>query len=235
MHILSHEEGAVRHLHYGLFESEEESLLDAQERSTQMLLERLPPPPARLLDVGCGLGTTLARLIELGYQAEGITPDAAQIAMIHDRHGEQLLVERARFESFAPGHPFDAILFQESAQYIDSTALFEKAAELTKHVVVLDEFLLQSLDAASALPQWDHFVEAAEANGFTLAEDLDVSSMAIPTMEYFRTRIPIYRNRLMGDLGLAESEIDGLIESGAAYRDRYARRIYGYKVAQFRR
>jgi hypothetical protein len=235
MHILSHEEGDVRYLHYGLFEREDESLLNAQERSTRFLLERLPPAPAKLLDVGSGLGTTLSTLTGLGYEAEGITPDAAQIAMIHERQGGRLRVHEARFESFRPDHSYDAIAFQESSQYIDATALFRKAAELTKHVVVLDEFSLQPLDAPGALPQWEVFVKAAEANGFGLTEELDVSSMAIPTMEYFRTRIPIYRHRLTSDLGLGESEIDQLIASGAAYRDRYSRRIYGYKVAQFRR
>ena len=54
MHILMHEEGAVRYLHYGLFERDDDSIDVAQERSTELLLSRLPPPPARLLDVGVG-------------------------------------------------------------------------------------------------------------------------------------------------------------------------------------
>src|SRR6202022_2049667 len=75
MHILMLEEGDVRYLHYGLFERGEDSIGVAQERSTDLLLAQLPPPPARILDVGAGLGTTLERLGQLGYDAEGITPD----------------------------------------------------------------------------------------------------------------------------------------------------------------
>ena len=45
MHILTAEEGGVEYLHYGLFEREDEPIGDAQERSTRMLLDRLPPRP----------------------------------------------------------------------------------------------------------------------------------------------------------------------------------------------
>src|SRR5882762_1270818 len=45
MHILTHEEGGVDYLHYALFESGTERIGAAQERSTELLLSRLPPPP----------------------------------------------------------------------------------------------------------------------------------------------------------------------------------------------
>ena len=66
MHILTAEEGGVAYLHYGLFQYEDEPIGVAQERSTALLLERLPPPPARLLEVGIGLATTLHRLQSMG-------------------------------------------------------------------------------------------------------------------------------------------------------------------------
>jgi hypothetical protein len=105
MHILTHEEGGASSLHYGLFERAEESIEAAQERSTSLLMSRLPPPPARLLDVGVGLGTTLARLTALGYDAEGITPDEKQAAVARasgaeDRPEPVLRVSVAKFETF---------------------------------------------------------------------------------------------------------------------------------------
>src|SRR5450759_3629158 len=78
MHVMSREEGEVRDLPYGLFESPEDSILESQQRSTALLLGRLPPPPRRVLDVGMGLGRTLAELARAGYDAEGITPDQQQ-------------------------------------------------------------------------------------------------------------------------------------------------------------
>src|SRR5688500_12944946 len=115
MYILSHEEGSVRYLHYGIFDHAGESIATAQERSTTLILERLPPPPATILEVGSGLGTTLAHLVKKRYEATGITPDVKQIAMIRDRHGENMRVFGTPFEQFESESKFDCILFQESA------------------------------------------------------------------------------------------------------------------------
>lgn len=235
MHILTHEEGDVRYLHYGLFEHEGEPLLTAQERSTELLLSRLPPPPARLLEVGIGIATTLSRLTDLGYEAEGITPDAHQVAMVRERYGDTLRVHCAPFETFESAVPFDAIFFQESSQYIDSEALFRRAARMTSHVIVLDEFAIQPLQEEGALRSRPQFLEAAIRNGFRVQEELDLSSRAAPTMSYFTHRIPAYRERLIADLGLDSQHIDDLVTSGARYRKRYAEGIYGYRLFSLRK
>ena len=225
MHILTHEEGGVRYLHYGLFENESDSLLAAQERSTELLLSRLPPPPARLLEVGIGLGTTLSALLARGYDAVGITPDAHQVAM-----AGSLPVTCAAFETFDPGVTYDAVFFQESSQYIDSEALFARAAALTRRVVVVDEFALRPLSEEGALRSRDAFLSAAARHGFAVTEELDLSARAAPTMAYFTDRIPAYRTRLMADLGLTGQQLDDLVTSGAKYRQRYADGTYGYRL-----
>lgn len=225
MHILTHEEGGVRYLHYGLFESETDTLLDAQERSTDLLLSRLPPPPAKLLEAGIGLGTTLGRLTTLGYEVEGITPDEHQIAM-----AGPLPVQQAAFETFAPGRTYDAIVFQESSQYIDSEALFARAATLAPRVLVLDEFALRPLDEEGALHSLERFREAAARHGFEVTEEVDLSAKAAPTMDYFTDRIPAYRERLIADLGITDEQIEHLIENGVKYRERYRNGTYGYRL-----
>ena len=229
MHILTHEEGDVRYLHYGLFERREDALLDAQERSTELLLSRLPPPPAKLLEVGIGLGTTLARLLALGYEAEGITPDEHQIAMAARR--SPCAARRSRRS--IPAATYDALLFQESSQYIDSEALFARAAALAPRVIVLDEFALKPLDEEGALHSLAGFVEAASRHGFRVVEELDLSSKAAPTMDYFTDRIPAYRERLIADLGITNEQVDHLIANGVKYRARYADGTYGYWLLVF--
>jgi SAM-dependent methyltransferase len=226
MHILTHEEGSVAALHYGFFERDGELMRDAQKRATEMLLARLPPPPARLLDAGCGLGTTLARLLALGYDAEGITPDAQQIAMM----AVHLPVRCSRFEDLASSR-YDAILFQESSQYIGSNALFEKAREMTSHVIVFDEFAMQS----APLHSYDDFLRAASVNGFEVVEDLDVSEMAAPSIDYFQIRFERFRESLVAGVGVTNEQIDALIKGGVENRVRFASGAYAYRVMQFRR
>jgi hypothetical protein len=234
MHILNAEEGGVAYLHYGLFHHEDEPIGVAQERSTALLLDRLPPPPARLLEVGIGLATTLHRLQSMGYDVEGITPDEKQIAMVRARYGETLRVHCAAFETFSSETTYDAIVFQESSQYIDSEALFAKAEILAPLVIVLDEFAMVPLDTPGALRTHASFVEAAARHGFDVLEDLDLSKMAPPTVRYFIRRLPAYRDRLIADLGLTSEQVDALIVSGDNYVQRYETGVYAYRLLQCR-
>ena len=235
MHILTAEEGDVRYLHYGIFENERESIGAAQEHSTELLLERLPRPPASVLDVGVGVGTTLSRLTSMRYDVTGITPDSKQIAMVRSRFGDAVRVELTPFETIPASRSYDCVVFQESSQYIDSEALFEKAREVTRHVVVLDEFAACPVDVPGALHQLSEFLGAAERSGFRKIEEVDLSMKAVPTIDYFRSRIPRYREALIESVGVTSQQIDELIASGERYRDLYTRGTYVYRLLQFRR
>lgn len=232
MHVLTHEEGDVPYLHYALFAEPGEGIRAAQEHSTEMLLARLPAPPARLLEVGAGVGTTLDRLTRLGYEIVGITPDDKQIALIRDRFGDGVRAECVRYEDYAGG-PVDAVVFQESSQYIDSDAVFSRARALAPRVLVLDEFALRPLDTPGALHSLAGFLDAATRYGFRLTEEIDLTERAAPTIDYFNTRLPGYRERLVAELGLTSEQIDDLIASGHRYRELYRDGTYGYRLLQF--
>jgi SAM-dependent methyltransferase len=45
----------------------------------------LVPPPARVLDAGCGTGRVAIRLAELGYDVVGVDIDASMLAMARDQ------------------------------------------------------------------------------------------------------------------------------------------------------
>lgn len=230
MHILTQEEGGATYLHYGLFDRPDESIAEAQARSTELLLERLPKPPSRLLEAGIGLGTTLALLTRLGYDVLGITPDQKQIAMVRERYGDVVCVEAVAFEDFAP-RPFDVVVFQESSQYIDARALFAKCREITADVIVLDEFAL----ADGTLHRLDDFLRAANENRFRKTEEIDLSAKAAPTIEYFMKRLERYRSALIAGIGITDQQVDELILSGENYRRLYADGTYVYRLLRFAR
>jgi hypothetical protein len=235
LHVIEAEEGSVSCLHYGLFEDPSEPMGRAQERSTDLLLEELPAPGASLLDVGIGLGSTLARLRRLGYAVEGITPDPSQIAHALETHGPELPVTCVRFEEFRPGRRFDAVFFQESSQYIGAPALFKRSAELTGLVIVVDEFSLRPLEFEGALHRLDEFKNAAERQGFRLAKEIDISEKVAPTVDYFLARIPRYRPSLVDALGVTPEQLHDLMESGRRYRALYDSGAYGYRLLRFER
>jgi SAM-dependent methyltransferase len=189
-----------------------------------------------VLEVGIGLGALLERLRRLGYAAEGITPDSAQLAAARSRFGDSLPARAASLEEFvAPGR-YDVVLFQESSQYVDSETLFATVRGLVApgaRVLVLDEFALTPRDAPETLHRLADFRSAADRHGFRLREELDVSRQAAPTVDYFLERIPRHREELVEDLGLTPERIDALIESGKGYRRRYQSGEYVYRFLRF--
>jgi cyclopropane fatty-acyl-phospholipid synthase-like methyltransferase len=229
LHVLTAEEGSVEYLHYGVFDRPDERIAAAQERSTAMLFERLPKPPARVLDVGIGLGTTLSRLTRAGYETIGITPDAKQVAAVHTRFGDSVDARTVAFEAFDDGK-FDVVVFQESSQYIVSDALFAKAAHITNDIVLLDEF---ALEPEGDLHRYDEFMAAADRHGFKVRENVDLTERAAPTIDYFRERLPRFRTRLIADLGITDAQVTELIESGERYADLYRRKAYVYRLMTF--
>lgn len=99
-------------------------------------LQLLPPPPQRVLDVGCGTGWLSVRLAQCGYDVTGIdiSPDA--IAVARDDAARRDLsnahFELADYESFTASQPFDAVLFYDSLHHAES----ELAALRAAHAVL---------------------------------------------------------------------------------------------------
>jgi len=84
-------------LHYGLWEEgETPSILgakEAQERYTQLILDTIAqhggePADTRVLDVGCGTGVILKRLLQLGYRVDGVIPAAYLKKQVDQRIAE---------------------------------------------------------------------------------------------------------------------------------------------------
>jgi len=237
-HCLFLQEGRVDYLHYGLFNPDESVhyffVRLAQQRSTELLLSRLPPPPCRVLEVGVGLGITALQLADMGYTVTGLSPDAAQIEIARQRVGDKVTFECVSFEDFsAPAASFEVILFQESAQYIHSLTIFNNAFELlaeSGRLLVVDEVGLQRVPTETIhnLPLLTYTVAQAERCGFELTEQQDLSAKAAPTVDYLLRVIEKHRAALRTDLDLTAAQLDGLLESLSLYQTKYRQSRYGY-------
>ena len=101
--------------------------------------EHLPPPPARVLDVGCGQGELTTSLSVAGYDVLGIDPLAPP--------GEHF--RRLKLEDLEDSERFDAVVAGFSLHHIrDLHAAFDKIAGLLSAggVLVVDEFGWDRLD-----------------------------------------------------------------------------------------
>jgi SAM-dependent methyltransferase len=107
------------------------------------VLARLRPPPARILEIGCGSGELARALSAARYDVTAIDPDAPE--------GEQF--QRVSFEDFCGEGPFDAVVASRSLHHIhDLGAALDKIVSLLgpDSVLVLDEFGWERMDDATA-------------------------------------------------------------------------------------
>jgi SAM-dependent methyltransferase len=239
-YLLDREEHKLDYLHYGLFGEGCVELAQAQAYSTRLVLDRLPATPARILEVGTGLGATLAKLLSLGYEATGVNPEAPQIAFAQARFGVGSMIVCSRWEEFEPASGgFDTVLFQESAQYIDPQNIFSKAHDLLADegtVLILDEVALRrDSPGEQGLHLLSDLLGVAARCGFALVEHVDLSALAAPTVDHMLGLVDKYRDGIQQDLGVPVAQIDALNQSNRNYRQKYRDGRFGYALLKFRK
>jgi len=240
-HLLLLVQGETKYLHYGLFASADDDLATAQLRSNALLRERLPAPPARILEVGMGLCTFAAQLADAGYEVVAISPDQTQAKLADALAAERpnLSVLALAFEQM-PGRsdaPFDVVLLRECAQYIGLADLFTGAAALLREhgrLMLIDEVALgRSADGLQNLHLLADIKAHAQQPGFNLAYEQDLSRQAAPTVDFLLEHLAGLRETLSRALRLEPTELDDLQTALQAYRAEYAAGRFGYVALNF--
>jgi len=107
------------------------------------VLAHLPPPPARVLEIGCGSGELARALAAARYAVTALDPEAPA--------GEPF--RQVTFEEFSEPGPFDAVVAGRSLHHNHELgAALDKVVGLLAPygVLVLDEFAWDRLDDATA-------------------------------------------------------------------------------------
>lgn len=229
--ISYYETGKFRELHYGLFNEPNDDFIKAQKNSTDLLFQHLYKSPAKILEVGIGLGKTHKKLIDKGFECTGITPDAAQIAIVIESIPDANLI-CTRLENFNTEEKYNILLFQESAQYIPTEKLFKKAKALLKdngRMLILNEFSINE----GSLHEVSQFKYLALNHGFNLVERIDLSKLAEPTEDYILESLKKYRVEFQDTLDLESDMIDHLIEAVVEHKNEYRKKTRGYFFFEF--
>lgn len=208
----------VDDLHYGWWEEGEQptmgKLRDAQERYSQRLVEvveRHCPPGGRVLDVGCGTGHLMEKMLVHGFEVDGVIPALWLEQRVHERIARLQPTYRptvfpCMFEKMpqsAAERPYDIVLFSESFQYIplaDSLPTIRRLLKPGGKVVVCDFFKTEhhgdgqpgdkSFGGGHKLYR---FHAALDEHRFAIEQDEDITRYISPSValvdEMLRTRI----------------------------------------------
>jgi len=91
------------------------------------VLSRLPKPPCRILDVGCGTGVFLEKAIAAGFDAVGLDASAEMVSIASRRVGTER-VHIGRMQEIAERESYDGIVsLSWSFNYVSS---FDEAREV---------------------------------------------------------------------------------------------------------
>jgi SAM-dependent methyltransferase len=141
----------------------------------------LRPPPARVLDAGCGTGRLAARLHDLGYDTVGVDVDESMLAVARETAPGPLWVsaDLADVDLQASGEPepFDLVVAAGNvipllAPGTLRQAVSRLAAHLRPQGLLVAGFGLDSAHLPGRCPvtPLDHYDAACAAAGLTLVE-----------------------------------------------------------------
>lgn len=108
----------------------------------------LPPPPARILDAGCGDGALSAWLAGLGYRVTAVDADPAAVAVARAAGVPAVHADLARYDD----EPFDAVVMLLSLHHMHPLAtVMDRVARLVRPGgrLILDEFAWDWADQAT--------------------------------------------------------------------------------------
>ncbi|HJY73165.1 MAG TPA: methyltransferase domain-containing protein, partial [Streptosporangiaceae bacterium] len=124
---------------------------------------QLPPPPARVIELGCGpAGGHVRALIKAGYDATGVDPEAPE--------GPEYV--RTPFETYRPDGPADAVVASVSLHHVeDPGQALDHVVEVLRPdgALVIAEWISEDLDEATARWCFRHQLRDQAESGAWLA------------------------------------------------------------------
>lgn len=245
----------IADLHYGWWEEGERPTLgrlkEAQERYSTRLIEVVEeycPHGGRILDVGCGTGHLMEKMLERGFHVDVVIPAPwleQQVRQRLTRLGPdyESVVFTCKFEHMpesARDRPYDLVLFSESFQYVsldDSLPMSLSLLAPDGKVVVCDFFKTEhhgdggpgdrSFGGGHKL---DRFYASLERYGFRLLRDDDITRFMSPSIALLDE---LLRNRIAPACGTIDRYINERVPTirrlvGWLMRRRLARLRYKY-------
>ena len=196
----------VEDLHYGFWEKgatpSMQKLWEAQNQHSLFLIKHIEATldadkTGKILDSGCGVGSTMKRLLEKQYRVDGLVPSKWMAQQAREKvrpHQTPTAgkIDQCRLEDF-PTAPltekYRLVFFSESFQYVNMEKAFEVLHEIllpAGQVIIFDFFQKDGVAGKSPLKgghSIGRFYERVEKAGYAIETDLDVTENLSPNLE----------------------------------------------------
>lgn len=204
------------------------------------LLSFFPPPPAKVLDVGCGLGYSAHLLSQKGYEVTALAPSPELISYAQQKYGQEGLqfIELGFFGD----HPvladglYDVLFFQESMQYLSPLSeVMERARRLLREngrLIMGDEVCYsREITHLTAVHLAADFTVALSEHGFKIADREKVGRQVSPTCEFIARQFTANFDALAASGGKDASEqLQHYLDGWKNQRQWYADGHMGYEL-----
>jgi MPBQ/MSBQ methyltransferase len=185
------------YLHYGYWEPLPQSADDltlarfrlAQEAYAIKLLQLIPDSVKQILDVGCGIGGNAVKLLDRGFEVDGLAPDPLQNEKFRQATSDRANFYLAEFQTFESLKTYDLILMSESSQYINVSDIARVAAKSLKNggYLLMADMLRKDANYRTGIYSNCHvvaeFEQALRTAGFVPIVNEDISAQIAPTLD----------------------------------------------------
>jgi len=196
----------IEDIHYGYWDKSETASLNnwkiAQERHTNFLFQYIDKfiedkNQSKVLDIGCGVGANLKKLLQKGFNVDGLVPSpwmskyASEIISKYKTCDRGKIYE-CKFEDFPIqeiDQKYNLVFFSESFQYVNMESTFNILETLLdKHgvIIIFDFFKKDNIQGASPLGgghSLNHFFKMIKNFNYDIKYDLDVTDNLSPNLK----------------------------------------------------
>jgi len=185
-------------LHFGYWtddlEVNKHNFTKAQENHSNFIISHIPENTKTILDIGCGVGTLAAKLLNKGFNVDCVSPSPLLTEHALETLGDRSTIFKCLFEEMESDKRYDTLLFSESFQYIElSTALRQSLNFLTQggHLLICDFF---KTDAKGRSPiggghRLSRFYDAISEYPFEPIKDIDITEQTTPNLDLFNAML----------------------------------------------
>ena len=196
----------IEDIHYGFWEKDEAATLnnfkEAQKKHTKFLFQYIDnfienKNQSKILDIGCGVGTNVKKLLDKGYKVDGIVPYPWMAKYASDitskyKSQDKGRIYKCKIEDFPTkeiNQKYQLVFFSESFQYVNMKLTFnvlEKILKKHSTIIIFDFFKKDNIEELSPLGgghSINLFYNIIKNFNYEIKEDIDVTDNLSPNLK----------------------------------------------------